>query len=94
MQYSRRSPREPGLTKALNIGLRVIEGEYILCLHDDTRITAEAVSRLADYLEAHPEAGAVAPLLTDDSGGPVPQARALPNPANPDPELVPPYHHR
>ena len=87
IHYSR-LPRNFGLTKALNIGLRAIEGEYILCLHDDTRITAEAVSRLADFLEAHPEAGAVAPLLTDDSGMPVPQARALPTPANPDPELT------
>ena len=89
VQYSR-LPKNFGLTKALNIGLRAIEGEYILCLHDDTRITADAVSRLADFLEAHPEAGAVCPLLTDDSGRPVPQARALPTPANPDPELVPP----
>ena len=87
VQYSR-LPRNFGLTKALNIGLRVIEGEYILCLHDDTRISADAVSRLADYLEAHPEAGAVSPLLTEDSGRPVPQSRALPTPANPDPELV------
>jgi GT2 family glycosyltransferase len=87
VQYSR-LPRNFGLTKALNIGLRAIEGEYILCLHDDTRITAEAVSRLADYLETHPEAGAVCPLLTDDSGMPVPQARALPTPGNPDPALT------
>lgn len=87
VQYSR-LPRNFGLTKALNIGLRAIEGEYILCLHDDTRITAEAVSRLADFLEAHPDAGAVCPLLTDDSGTPVAQMRALPTPADPDPELV------
>jgi len=87
VQYSR-LPRNFGLTKGLNIGLRAIQGEYILCLHDDARITAEAVSRLADFLEAHPEAGAVCPLLTDDSGGPVPQARALPTPANPDPAFT------
>src|SRR5580698_3270596 len=85
--YSR-LPKNFGLTKALNIGLRAIEGEYILCLHDDTRISAEAVSRLADFLEAHPEAGAVCPLLTDDSGNPAPQARALPTPANPDPAFT------
>jgi N-acetylglucosaminyl-diphospho-decaprenol L-rhamnosyltransferase len=87
VQYSR-LPRNFGLTKALNIGLRAIEGEYILCLHDDTRITAEAVTRLADFLEAHLEVGAVCPLLIDDSGSPVPQVRALPTPAHPDPEFV------
>lgn len=89
VRYSR-LPKNFGLTKALNIGLRAIEGEYILCLHDDTRITAGAVSHLADYLEAHPEVGAVCPLLTDESGVPVPQSRALPTPANPDPELSQP----
>ena len=83
-----RLPKNFGLTKALNIGLRSVEGEYILCLHDDARITGEAVTRLADFLEARPEVGAVCPLLTDESGNPVPQARALPTPANPDPPLT------
>jgi hypothetical protein len=85
----RRLPRDFGLTKALNIGLRVAEGEYILCLHDDARISGEAVTKLADYLEAHPEAGAVCPLLTDESGAPSPQVRALPTPAVPDMGLQP-----
>jgi hypothetical protein len=85
----RRLPRNFGLTKALNIGLRVAEGEYILCLHDDARISGEGVTKLADYLEAHPEVGAVCPLLTDESGTPVPQARALPSPGAPDPPLQP-----
>jgi GT2 family glycosyltransferase len=85
----RRLPRNFGLTKALNIGLRVAEGEYILCLHDDARISGEAVTKLADYLEAHPEAGAVCPLLTDESGAPAPQVRALPTPAVPDMALQP-----
>lgn len=82
-----RLPKNFGLTKALNIGLRAAEGEYLLCLHDDVRITADAVTRLADYLEGHAEVGAVAPLLTDASGSPIAQVRALPSPANPDPEL-------
>lgn len=80
----RRLPRNFGLTKALNIGLRVAEGEYILCLHDDARISGDAVTKLADYLETHPEAGAVCPLLTDESGAAAPQVRALPSPAVPD----------
>ncbi len=82
-----RLPRNFGLTKALNIGLRAAEGEYLLWLHDDTCISADAVARLADYLEAHTEAGAVCPLVTDSGGNPVPQVRSLPTPSNPDPEL-------
>ena len=80
-------PKNFGLTKALNIGIRASEGEYILFLHDDVRITAEAVTRLAAYLEAHTDTGAACPLLTDISGNPVPQIRALPTPSNADPAL-------
>jgi GT2 family glycosyltransferase len=86
-QFSR-LPKNFGLTKALNIGLRSIDGEYILCLHDDTLITGEAVTKLADYLESHPEVGAVCPLMTDDAGQPVPQSSALPTPSDPHPPLV------
>jgi N-acetylglucosaminyl-diphospho-decaprenol L-rhamnosyltransferase len=82
-----RLPKNFGLTKALNIGLRAAEGEYILCLHDDVRITGEAVTRLADFLEARADAGAVCPLLTDAAGNPVPQVRALPTASDPDPGL-------
>lgn len=85
----RRLPRNFGLTKALNIGLRVAEGEYILCLHDDARLTGDSVSKLADYLEAHTEVGAVSPLLTDETGAPAPQVRALPTSAVPDMPLEP-----
>jgi hypothetical protein len=82
-----RLPKNFGLTKALNIGLRAAEGEYILCLHDDVRITGEAVARLADFLESRSDVGGVCPLLTDAAGNPVPQVRALPTPSDPEPEL-------
>jgi len=80
-----RLPKNFGLTKALNLGLRSAEGEFVLFLHDDTRIPAAGVSELADVLESHPEVGAVAPLLVDDMGHPTPQIRENP----PDPELTP-----
>jgi hypothetical protein len=82
-----RLPKNFGLTKALNIGLRAAEGEYILCLHDDVRITCEEVARLADFLESRTDVGGVCPFLTDASGNPVPQVRALPTPSDTDPEL-------
>jgi hypothetical protein len=84
-----RLPKNFGLTRALNIGLRAAEGEYILCLHDDTHISAANVTKLADYLEAHPEAGLVCPLLVDESGKPAAQVSALPSPADPDPAVLP-----
>jgi N-acetylglucosaminyl-diphospho-decaprenol L-rhamnosyltransferase len=88
---SMRLPKNFGSTKALNVGLRTADGEYILLLHDDARISGESVDRLADFLETHPDAGAVCPLLTDDAGNVVPQMRALPTPSATDPPLrIPP----
>ena len=78
-----RLPKNFGLTKALNIGLRGAEGEFILFLHDDTLLQGEGASQLADVLEANPQVGAVAPLLVDRMGHPVPQVRLHP----PAPEL-------
>jgi N-acetylglucosaminyl-diphospho-decaprenol L-rhamnosyltransferase len=82
-----RLPKNFGLTKALNIGLRAADSEYVLFLHDDARIAEEAVSELADYLEARQDAGAVCPLLVSESGTRAPQVRALPTPSAPDPPL-------
>ncbi len=78
-------PKNFGLTKALNLGLRSAEGDYVLFLHDDTKIMAEGVTELADVLEAHPEVGAAAPLLVDRMGHPTPQVYRNP----PDPALTP-----
>lgn len=80
-----RLPKNFGLTKALNIGLRSAESEFILFLHDDAMIGAEQVTKLADFLEKRQDVGAVCPLLVDDSGNPVPQCCALPTPSDPDP---------
>ncbi|MCU1258627.1 MAG: glycosyltransferase-like protein [Bryobacterales bacterium] len=84
-----RLPKNFGLTKAMNIGLRSAEGEFVLFLHDDARLPGETVSELASILEAHPEVGVVAPLLVDLYGGPVPQISELPSPSVPYPEWRP-----
>ncbi len=78
-----RLPRNFGLTRALNIGIRSADGDYVLLLHDDVRITREAVIQLADFLESHADAGAVCPRFDG------PQVRALPTPSNPDPPFSP-----
>ena len=83
-----RLPKNFGLVKALNIGIRAADGTYVLILHDDAIISTDAVSALADYLEDHTEAGAACPLLLHD-GQPAPQVRPLPTPATPDPAFQP-----
>jgi N-acetylglucosaminyl-diphospho-decaprenol L-rhamnosyltransferase len=76
-------PRNFGLTRALNIGIRAADGEYVLLLHDDVRIGGPEVTALAEFLENRADAAAVCPLLNG------PQVRPLPTPANPDPPLQP-----
>jgi GT2 family glycosyltransferase len=84
-----RLPKNFGLTRAMNIGVRAADGEYVLFLHDDACITGAAVTQLADFLEARRDVGAVCPLLVKDSALPAPQVRAQPKPAQPDPPLRP-----
>jgi GT2 family glycosyltransferase len=84
-----RLPKNFGLTRAMNIGVRAADGEYVLFLHDDACITGAAVTQLADFLETRQDVGAVCPLLATVSGAPAPQVRAQPRPAQPDPPLCP-----
>ena len=91
-----RLPKNFGLTKAMNIGWRAADSAYVLFLHDDTALDPEAVVRLADVLDANPDAAAVCPLLVDGEGRPVPQLGSLPpdgrwraaEPAGPEPFAV------
>ena len=73
-----RLPKNFGLTKALNIGWRAADAEYVFFLHDDTVVEPETVIRLADVLDANPDAAAVCPLLVDGEGKPAPQLGNLP----------------
>lgn len=73
-----RLPKNFGLTKALNIGWRAADAEYVLFLHDDTEVGPSAVTALAAVLDASPDAAAVCPLLVDGQGRPAPQLGELP----------------
>ena len=73
-----RLPKNFGLTKAMNIGWRAADSEYVLFLHDDTEVDPAAVMRLLQTLESTQEAGAAAPLLVDEEGQPAPQLGSLP----------------
>jgi len=88
-----RLPKNFGLTKALNLGWRAADAEYVFFLHDDTEVQPTAVSILADALDTHSEAAAVCPLLVDEKGEPAPQLGSLPptgewRPAAPGPPVA------
>jgi len=89
-----RVPRNFGLTKALNLGVRGSEADYVLFLHEDTEVFPDTVRLLAEALDKQAEAGAVCPLLVDDEGHPAPQLGKFPpddtyRPAEPGTELMP-----
>ncbi len=73
-----RLPKNFGLTKAMNLGWRAADAEYVLFLHDDAEVSPDAVMRLADMLDANADAAAVCPLLVDAEGQPAPQFGSLP----------------
>ncbi len=91
-----RLPKNFGLTKALNLGWRAADTDYVLFLHDDTEVEPKTVLGLAEVLDAHADAVAVCPLLVDEEGRPTPQLGNLPpdgqwqpaEPAGEEPEPV------
>jgi N-acetylglucosaminyl-diphospho-decaprenol L-rhamnosyltransferase len=75
-----RMPRNFGLTKALNVGLRGAAGEFAFLLHEDTEVAPETVSILAGILETQSDVGAACPLLVTAEGAPALQIAELPAP--------------
>jgi len=89
-----RIPRNFGLTKAMNVGVRGSEGEYVFFLHEDTEVFPDTVRILTQVLDTQPEVGAVCPLLVDDEGRPAPQLGRFPpddtwEPAEPGTDPMP-----
>jgi GT2 family glycosyltransferase len=80
-----RLPRNFGLTKALNIGIRAAASDYLLLLHDDTEVAVDTVRLLATALDECPEAGAACPMLVDEAGTPAPQVSDFPPDGNWEP---------
>jgi N-acetylglucosaminyl-diphospho-decaprenol L-rhamnosyltransferase len=77
-----RLPKNFGLTKAMNIGWRAAEADYVLFLHDDTELEPDAIERLAAVLDERADTAAVCPLLVDDEGRPAPQLAEFPPDGN------------
>ena len=89
-----RIPRNFGLTKALNLGIRGSEGEYVFFQHEDTEVFPETLRILTELLDQQPEVGAACPLLVDAEGRPAPQLGHFPpddtwRPAEPATEPMP-----
>ncbi len=58
-----------GFTRGNNLALRRCRATYVLLLNPDTRVVDEALRKMLDYMEQHPEVGVLGPQLRygDDS---------------------------
>lgn len=57
-----------GYGSAANLAVRKCRGEYVLLLNGDAMVTPGAIGALSAYMDQHPEAAVVGPLLRHPNG--------------------------
>ncbi len=67
-----------GFARATNQTLRAARGRYLLMLNPDTVLEADALARLVECGDAHPQAGIIAPRLVYPDGSLQYSARRFP----------------
>ena len=70
-----------GFSKANNQGIRMAKGEYVLLLNPDTVVEDDTFSSIIQFMDEHPDAGALGVKMVDGSGNFLPESkRGLPTP--------------
>lgn len=67
-----------GYARANNQGVALARGEYLLFLNPDTILEPDAIDRLVEFLDRHPDVGAVAPRLLNPDGSQQLSIRSFP----------------
>ena len=67
-----------GFTRGNNQGLARCRGRAVLLLNPDTEVLGDALTVMADYLDAHPDVGIVGPRILTPDGGVQPSRRRFP----------------
>ncbi len=57
-----------GLSRASNQGIEITQGKYVLLLNNDTLVDGSGLDTLVEYLDTHPETGAVGGKLLNPDG--------------------------
>lgn len=71
----------PGFSRANNQAIRQSRGEYVLLLNPDTVVEGHTFRKSLEFMEAHPEAGALGIKMIDGRGNYLPESkRGLPKP--------------
>jgi GT2 family glycosyltransferase len=63
-----------------NQGIAISLGRYVLLLNSDTVVRPFALSRLVEFMDAHPDAGACGPMLRYPDGGLQRSCYSIPSP--------------
>jgi hypothetical protein len=77
-----------GFAAACNLGLERVRGRLVLLLNPDAEMPQDALARLADFLDAHPRAGAVGASLISPEGDPQFSAGRFLTPLNQFSEVI------
>lgn len=73
--------KNTGFSKANNQAIREATGEYVLLLNPDTIVEEDTFQKVTQYMDAHPEAGAMGVKMLDGKGCFLPESkRSLPKP--------------
>ena len=67
-----------GLGGGSNAGMRVASGDYFLLLNSDAWAVEDALERLVEFAEEHPDAAIVGPRLSNPDGSLQPSVRGFP----------------
>ncbi|SDB84801.1 glycosyltransferase family 2 protein [Williamwhitmania taraxaci] len=71
-----------GFAVANNQAIQLSKGEYILLLNPDTLVQEQTFSKCIDFMDSHPDAGAMGVKMIDGKGNYLPESkRGLPTPA-------------
>ncbi len=57
-----------GFAHAVNVGSRRVRGRYLFLLNPDSKVSSDTIDKLVDFLDSHPDAGAVSPRILDEDG--------------------------
>jgi GT2 family glycosyltransferase len=60
--------KNEGFARGSNQGMALARGRFVLLLNTDTELAPDALHRLVEFLESHPEHAAVAPRLVHRDG--------------------------
>ncbi len=59
--------RNGGFAYAMNLGLKVAKGKYLAIMNSDDIFNSD-ISGMTDFMDAHPDVGAIAPQMRDKEG--------------------------